>query len=57
MGVCNISDISQENISELFKGFEIVHAYIYDVLVIPKNDIRYHLKDLEKFYRDSRKWY
>ena len=34
MGVCNSPDIFQENISELFDGFDMVRAYIDDVLVI-----------------------
>ena len=36
MGVCNIPDIFQENISEPFYGFDMVRAYIDDELVIAK---------------------
>ena len=48
MGVCNSPYIFQENISELFDGFGMVCAYIYDVLVINKNNFKDHLKDLDK---------
>ena len=34
LGVCNSPNIFQENISKLFEGFNMVHAYIYGVLVI-----------------------
>ena len=36
MSVCNSPDIFQEKISELFKGFDTVRAYINNVLVITK---------------------
>ena len=36
MGVCNSPDIFQENISELFDGFDTVSSYIDYVLVITK---------------------
>ena len=48
MGVYNIPDIFQENISEICKGFDIVHAYIYNIQVITKNSLQDHLKALEK---------
>ena len=48
MGVCNRPDIFQENISKLFEGFDMVCAYIIDVLVINKNYFKHHLKYLEK---------
>ena len=38
MGVYNNTNIFQENIYKLFKGFGTVNAYIYAVLVMTKND-------------------
>ena len=46
MGVCNSSDIFQENISKLFYGFDMVCAYIDDVLIITKNNFGDHPKSL-----------
>ena len=37
MGGCNSPDIFQEKIPELFKGFVMVHAYIYGIMVSLKN--------------------
>ena len=48
MGVYNSSDIFQEKISELFDGFDIVRAYIDDVLGITKNNSEDHLKSLDR---------
>ena len=48
MGVCNIPNIFQENISELFYGLDMVCVYIDDVLVITKHEFVDHLKALEK---------
>ena len=49
MGVCNSANIFQEIISELFKGLDMVRAYIDDVLVIIKNEFKDHIKALEKY--------
>ena len=38
MGVCNSPDIFQENISELFEGFDMVRAYIDDVRLRTKGN-------------------
>ena len=38
MGVCNSPDIFQEKMNEMFRGFEFVRAYIYDLLIITKDD-------------------
>ena len=38
MGVCNSPDIFQEKISELFDVFNMVHAYIDDLLFINGNN-------------------
>ena len=47
MGVCNSPDIFQENISELFDGFNMVRNYIDDVIVITKYNYEDHLKALD----------
>ena len=49
MGVLKSPNIFQEKISELFKGFNMVHAYIDGVLVISNNEFKDHLNTLEKF--------
>ena len=48
MGFCNSPNIFQENIFELFEGFDMVRAYIDDVLVIIENNFDDHLKALYK---------
>ena len=48
MGVYNSADISQENIQELLERFDMVREYIDYVLVLTKNNIKEHLKELEK---------
>ena len=48
MGVCNSPNIFQENISEIFDGFNMVCAYIDDVLVITKHNFKDHLKALDR---------
>ena len=47
-GVCNSTNIFQENISELIKGFDKLRTYIDDVLSITKNDFKVNLNALEK---------
>ena len=47
MTVCNSPDIFQENISELFYGFDMLFSYIDYVLVIAKNNFKDHLKALD----------
>ena len=47
MGVCNSPDIFQENISKLFEVFDMVHAYIDDVIIIANNNFKGHLKFLD----------
>ena len=49
MGICNSPNIFQENISKIFEEFNIVHAYIDNVLVIKKHEFVYHLKAPEYF--------
>ena len=48
MGVYNSLDIFQQNKYELFEGFYMVFADIYNALVINKHDFVDNLKDLEK---------
>ena len=48
MGVYNIPDNFQENISEIFEGFDMVCVYIDDVLVINKNNFEDHIKALDR---------
>ena len=47
MGVCNSPNIFQENIFKLFKGFDMIRAYIQNLLVITKHEFIYHPKSLE----------
>ena len=48
MGLRSSTDIFQENKSELFKGFDMVRAYIDDVLVMIENDFEDHLKPIDR---------
>ena len=48
MGVCNSPDIFQENISAIFDGFDVLRAYIDDVVVITKNNFEDHIKSSDK---------
>ena len=47
MGLFNISYIPQENISKLFKGFDMVSKYKENILVITKLDFKRSQKILE----------
>jgi len=48
MGQCNSPDIFQEKKSELCEGFDEVHAYIDDILLITTKDWDDHLEKLER---------
>ena len=48
IGVCNSPNIFQEMIYKLFDGFDMVRAYIDDVLIITKNNFNDPLKALDK---------
>ena len=37
MGITNYPDIFQQNMNDLFHGFEFICAYIYDLLVLTKD--------------------
>ena len=38
MGIDNPPDILQQNMNDLYHGFELIHAYIYDLLILTKGD-------------------
>ena len=48
MGVCNIPEIFQGKISELFEGFYRVRADVVKILIITKYDLIKYVKALEK---------
>ena len=50
MGLCNIPDIFQENMSELFIGLDTVCVYIYDLLHVTKGSCTEHLYILEEMF-------
>ena len=43
MGVINSLDIFQDKMNEMFNGFEFIQAYIYDLMIIAKDDWSNHL--------------
>ena len=47
MGLCNILDMFKEKMNELSAGFNYVHAYIDDLLVIIKGSYTDHLDHLD----------
>ena len=47
MGLCNSTDIFQENMSELFVGLDTVHIYIDNLLHVTKGSWTEHLTVLE----------
>ena len=50
MGLCNSSDIFQENMSELMEGLDFVRAYIDDLLCLTKGTFEDHLEKLERIF-------
>ena len=46
MGLCNSPDIFQENMSDLFRGFDYVREYIDDLLVTTNGSLEDHLQKL-----------
>ena len=46
MGLCNSPDIFQENMSNLFAGFNYVREYIDDLLVTTSGSLEDHLEKL-----------
>ena len=51
MGLCNLPDIFQEKMNELFEGLDYVRAYIDDLLVISKGTFENHLEELEEVFK------
>ena len=47
IGVSNSPEIFQEKMNEMFRGFELIQAYIDELLMISKGDWSNHLKKLE----------
>ena len=47
MGVANSQDILQHRMNDLFHGFEFIHVYIEDLLILPKGDRTDHIQRLE----------
>ena len=50
MGLCNISDIFQEKMSELFIGLDTLCVYIDDLLHVTKGSWTEHLSILEEMF-------
>ena len=50
MCLCNIPDIFQEKMSELFAGLDTVRVYINDLLHVTKGSWTEHLTVLEEMY-------
>ena len=48
MGLCNSSDIFQEQVNEFFYGLEYVKAYIDYLLIITKDSFEDHLHKVGK---------
>ena len=47
MGVANWPDIFQQEMNDLFHGFEFIYLYIYDLLILTKRYWTYHVQKLE----------
>ena len=47
MGITDSPDIFQHNMKDLFHGFEFIHAYIYDLLILTKGYWTDHIQNLE----------
>ena len=47
-GVINSSDIFQQKMNEMFRGFEFIRAYIDDLLIIRKGDCSNHLDKIKR---------
>ena len=46
MGVDNFQDISEQNMNDLFHGFDFIRAYIDELLILPKGDWTDHMQKL-----------
>ena len=47
MRVANSPDIFQHKMNDLFHGFEFIHAYIENILILTKGDWTDHIQKLE----------
>ena len=47
MGVANSPDIFQQKMKNLFRGFEFICAYIYNILILAKGYWTDHVQKLE----------
>ena len=47
MGVTNSPDIFQQKMNDLFRGFEVICAYIDKMLILTKEDWTGHVQKLE----------
>ena len=47
LGFANSPDISQQEMNDLFHGFLFICAYIYDVLLLTKEDFTDHVQKIE----------
>ena len=57
MGICKSHDIFQEKMNGMFCGFELIRAYINDLLIITMCDWSHRLNKLEqvqKHLKDNR---
>ena len=50
MGLCNSTDIFQDNMSEVFVGLDTVRVYIDDLLHVTKGSWTEHLSKLEEMF-------
>ena len=47
MGIANSTDIIQQNINDLFRGFKFIPEYIYVILILTKGYCTYHVQKFE----------
>ena len=47
MGVANYLDIFQQKMNDLIHGFEFIHAYKYELLILKKVNWADHIQNLE----------
>ena len=46
-GSCELTRNFQQRINYLFNGFDLIRAYIYDLLILDKEYWTYHIQKLE----------
>ena len=47
MGVVNSPESSQQKMNDLFHRFELVHAYVYEFLILTEGNQTYHVQKVE----------